>query len=209
MQYESDLPPDMNMILYPIEQLLMIEQNKIDGIVPGAFYEHIVTQGIDPYKLSLAEYFHKAMSISNEVNLELGDIEFALQSLFNAVDTDTEKNALTKAYNERKVYFCNICTLNKKLFSRWVQLLTKILIDLFNYIDKDRFLQLHHRSIGYLIERLSSCIFHMFINCGYKFVSMPLIITNCQNNPSYRKPLTIFDANMKCDIEGFLHLTKV
>jgi hypothetical protein len=39
----------MDYILYPIEQLSLMNANNLDGIVPVAFYEHIITTGINPY----------------------------------------------------------------------------------------------------------------------------------------------------------------
>lgn len=203
IQCPDELPPSMDYILYPIEQLSLMNTHNLDGIVPVAFYEHIITTGINPYQILLSEYFFKQITC-DKAGFELKDVEYALKCLELEFNKYFKSGTFQYVLQQRKVYFGHICTLNQKCFNIWFQILFNIIISMLKYIEKTRLQNLNCRAFGYLTERLSSCIFHAFTFNGFKLMSMPLIVTNCNSKPKYQQQ-TVKDLNMKCDIDSFLN----
>lgn len=66
--------------------------------------------------------------------------------------------------------------LEKELFKQYVKIINEVVFKTIDYIDSNHIENLHPRLFGYVIERLSSCLFFMMSSVGKKFAEIPITL---------------------------------
>ena len=172
----------VNIALSPKQQLDIIEANDVDGLIPYPFMEDFYTK--DLYKPinerkkfnSLDEYFYLSLNDQN-LGVTLDQIHFVLTKLYEN-SFDDFKIHIKNSYNNFPVHFCSIFTLKEKYFKIWGNLQKKTLEQFIHYCGNS-INQMNCRIVGYIAERLSSCILYAFLaDCHWRFCTGRRILCN-------------------------------
>lgn len=161
---------DPRWILSPVAQLSLIRQSGAAGIT------HVAFQDFDPksfrYDYVWEQLKHQSDLYNWGFTPELCRKAFDL--LLERASED-ERPRLEKSFLNKAIYHCNVFTLERRLFDRMNELMWPVVFDLFGYVGENGITGLHPRYMGYILERLTSCIFYMFEYGGEKLLHLPLL----------------------------------
>lgn len=165
---EESLKPEW--ILTPFTQMTLMKQEKASGIT------HVAFQDFDPstfpYKYVWEQLKHQSDLYNWGFELDLCKKAFDLL-LDHAAEAEVPH--LVKSFENKPIYHCNVFTLERRLFDRMNELIWPVIFDLFRYVEDNKVANLHPRYMGYILERLTSCIFYMFEYQGEKILHLPLL----------------------------------
>lgn len=190
--------PASDLILSPLQQLLIILQQNVDGILPFPFQEHF---HVNSAKIS-SSFYEEAyfQGVEDKVLLSLDDYKLAFDLLVQN-SPDSLQKYVVQAFEKRLVYFGTIFTLKTEIFKQYQQILLNTLIQFLKTLGRNKLLNANCRCGGYLLERMSSCLLWAYQFSGKKFLNLPLIVASFDKNPDYRIKTTA-ELGLKCDIES-------
>jgi len=165
---EDQLRPEW--ILPPIGQLTLMKRENAAGIT------HVAFQDFDPKSFSYTYVWEQLKHQSDLYNwgFELDLCKKAFDLLLSYAKED-ERPHLEKSFLNKAIYHCNVFTLERRLFNRMNELIWPVIFDLFKYVEDNGVKNLHPRYMGYILERLTSCVFYMFEYQGEKLLHLPLL----------------------------------
>ena len=111
--------------------------------------------------------------------MTLHQVHFALAKLYENSPNDFKLH-LKNAYNNLPVHFCSIFTMRKKYFEIWGNMQKKTLAQFIDYCGS-AINEMNCRVVGYIAERLSSCIIYALKSYGAKLMNFPLCVVNCKS----------------------------
>lgn len=121
---------------------------------------------------------------------------------------DLLKPFMLQAFSKRTVHFGTIFTLSKELFTDYVSIVLPALLETLAKLGRVKLMKANSRCGGYLLERMSSCLFWSYKLAGKKLLSLPLVVADFDANPSYRIQTTE-ERGLVCDVEGIEIIKKL
>ena len=170
-------------IFSPIEQFIIMKQNKVDGLVP--------VQICPLSKNSLYNYsniIEQTKMISDHDGL--GFTTEVVNKAFELLIQNTPSayiSALQQSFSDQSIYVCNIFTMNTKLFRLYGEIIFTTFMQLSEFVkDKDT-TKFHPRWMGYIMERFTSCFIKMMQISGKTFQVVPLITIDGSKHEPFEK----------------------
>lgn len=165
---EERLKPEW--ILTPAQQLGMMTKAGAAGIT------HVAFQDFNPKTFQYTYVWEQLKHQSDLYNwgFSLDLCRKAFDLLLDAA-RGYERPHLEKSFLNKEIYHCNVFTLERRLFDRMNELIWPVVFDLFKYVEDEGIKDLHPRYMGYILERLTSCVFYMFEYQGEKLLHLPLL----------------------------------
>ena len=197
---------DNKLIMTPLQQLTIISQNKLDGIITPAWYEDFFKNPSNPRYGIISDYEYVWEGAyqqfqADNVGLNADDIRFAYQNMLNFAPTYLIP-FIEKSFKNKLIHFLGIFTVSKEIFNLYYNVVIKSLLDTITKYDRNTLLNnCNCRVGGYISERISSCFFDALVMYGKKFAIAPIMEIYAEKKPIYRKQ-TSFEAGLKCDISG-------
>lgn len=174
--------------------------SKAAGIVPFPFLEHYMqdpkSRSFNAKPADLAEYWLLQLQDDN-AGFTLEDVRFALDSLVKHAPTQL-KPFMSAAMQMKAVHFCMLFTMRTDLFMQVFSAVFNAMNELMMHIGHSRLLNMNSRCGGYIAERFFSVMIWALKLSGQKLVNIPIAVTDCNANPSYRR-LTSADRNFACN----------
>lgn len=146
----------LDSILTP-EELLQICQNQdIQGILPARFPDYSYRNGCG----NVVELMFKESEW-----LKLGMSQQLCQNIFQILKdfckNKYEDKIIDFSFKQLNTFHFNMFVLERSLFEEYCQTIDYVVVESIKLIDADKIQGLHSRLFGYIIERLSSCLFFM------------------------------------------------
>lgn len=164
----------------PIEQLSILNADKLDGIVPIAFnpLKDIAFKDI----AKQTKYFSDSdgLGFTSEVVCK------SFELLLECCPEDLRKHVKSAMANDC-IYVCNIFTMKRELFETYGQIVFAACHKLNEFVKNIDISNFHKRWMGYILERFTSCIIHAFQLAGYNFGICSLITTDGHIHEPYEK----------------------
>ena len=158
-------------ILTPEELLEICQANNLDGILPTRFPDYSYAKGCkDVVDLMSAESKWLKLEIPEELCKII--FNFLASSCSKHFTEENVRNAMLQT----STFHFNVFVLEKSLFQQYVEIVDGVVSKSIEYIDANKIERLHPRVFGYVIERLSSCVFFMMMQAGKKFAEIPVTL---------------------------------
>lgn len=162
---------DLSRIFNPADQLHMILQTKVDGIVPVCFNPLPKNNQV---QYSTVAQQTKLISDHDGLGFTSKVIDKAFDLLVECAPQRL-KDKVQAAYSDSDIFVCNIFTLKTSLFNEYCQTVfaaVKKLAEFAEDIDTSKF---HKRWMGYILERYTSSMLKAFQADGAKLGIVPLL----------------------------------
>ena len=159
--------------IFTPEQLLeLIEKTAATGILPARFldYSYAKTcQNVVDLMFKESEWLKLGMSM--DLCQRIFDIlREVSKSIYSQEHIDI-------SFKQLKTFHFNMFILRRNLFEEYSSTIDAVVMKSIEFIDSSKIEGLHSRLFGYIIERLSSCIFFMMAVSGKaKFIECPIIL---------------------------------
>lgn len=145
-------------ILTPEELLQLCEHNDLDGILPARFPDYSYCTGCSSViDLMLKESEWLRLGMSEELCQKI----FCMLRDFCRINGGYEDNIIDEAFKHLNTFHFNMFVLRRPLFEEYCQTIDYVVSEAVKLIDSQKIQGLHPRLLGYVIERLSSCLFLM------------------------------------------------
>lgn len=155
--------------LTPIQQLMLINQHNVDGILHPHF------KVIDDHKTPYTYIWEQIYILEGQKNLQLRFQKKAFDLLLDHAPNDL-KDAMLKAFEVKENYLCNIFTVKREVFKQFGEAAFRAVEDLLKIMTKEERDELHPYWLAYLFERYTSCWYHALeISGKCKFLKIPLL----------------------------------
>lgn len=149
-------PQILDSILAPEQLLEVISHYGVDGILPARFSDYSYCRDCkDVVDLMLAE--------SNwlKLGLDLPLCQKIFQLLKDFCKDKYEDQVIEASFKQINTFHFNMFILERQLFEEYCQAVDYVVVEMVKFIDAKKIQGLHSRLFGYVIERLSSCLFFM------------------------------------------------
>lgn len=158
-------------ILTPEELLVACQANSLDGILPTRFPDYSYASG----RRDVVDLMHAESNF-----LKLGMSEQLCKTVFDFLASACSKHfseeAISNSMSQLSTFHFNVFVLEKELFKQYVEIINEVVFKTIEHIDSNHIENLHPRLFGYVIERLSSCLFFMMSSVGKKFAEIPITL---------------------------------
>lgn len=181
-----DIPEDKlgeQKIFSPFEQYSILEQNKLDGLVPVPLCPLPKSE-----KYNYSNIIEQTKMISDHDGL--GFTTEVVDECFRLLLKNTPeelKSNLQNAFLNDKLYVCNIFTMRTMLFQTYGEIISKTMLEISKLIETKDTSKFHPRWMGYVLERFTSCIIQAFQMSGHKFSVCPLITVDGWKHEPFEK----------------------
>lgn len=146
----------LDSILTPEELLQACEHQKIHGILPARFPDYSYCTGCN----NVVELMFKESEW-----LKLGMSQQLCQKIFwilkDFCKDHYEDDVIELSFKQLNTFHFNMFILERSLFEEYCQTIDHVVMEVIKFIDDEKIQGLHTRLFGYIIERLSSCLFFM------------------------------------------------
>lgn len=155
--------------LTPLQQLMLINQYNVDGILHPHF------KVIDDRKTPYTYIWEQIYILTKEDMLQMKLQRKAFELLLEHTPSNL-KDAMNKAFKVKENYLCNIFTVKSKLFKEFGEVAFKVIEDLLKSMTVEERLELHPYWLAYIFERYTSCWYHALeISGKCRFLKIPLL----------------------------------
>ena len=146
----------LDSILTPEELLQACERQKIHGILPARFPDYSYCAKCS----NVVELMFKESEW-----LKLGMSQPLCQKIFQILKDFCkdryEDDVIELSFKQLNTFHFNMFVLERSLFEEYCQTIDHVVMEAVKFIDDEKIQGLHSRLFGYIIERLSSCLFFM------------------------------------------------
>lgn len=162
----------LDSILTPEQLLNAIEQYDADGILPARFPDYSYCNNCrDVVDLMLEESNWLKLGMSYSLCQKI------FQSLKEFCKDKYEDEIIEASFKELNTFHFNMFVLREDLLDEYSQAVDHVVMETVKHIDDTKIEGLHKRLFGYVIERLSSCIFIMMaLGKKAKFIECPILL---------------------------------
>lgn len=149
-------------VLSPDQLLKTIQWNGAEGILPTRFPDFSYCNGCNSVQdLMIAE----SNFLKLRMTRELVDVVFnnfkneAIKAGYSAFQVE-------ESFKQTNTFHFNMFVLSREDFNTYMTIIHSAVMESIKYIDDNNIAGLHTRLFGYVIERLSSCMFFIFIDAN-------------------------------------------
>lgn len=148
----------LDSILTPEELLQLCEHGQLDGILPARFPDYSYCTGCsDVIDLMFKESEWLKLGMSKE----LCQKTFQILRAFCKSNSGYGDCIIDEAFKQLNTFHFNMFVLKRPLLEEYCQTIDYVVSETVKLIDSQKIQGLHPRLFGYVIERLSSCLFFM------------------------------------------------
>lgn len=147
-------------ILSPAQILQLIEWNGADGMLPSRFPDYAYRNGCkDARDLMLAESNFLKLGMTREL------VDFVFDTFKSeASKTGYQDNDIQETFMQTNTFHFNMFVLSREDFNQYMSVIHETVMKSVQFIDDNKLEGVHQRLFGYVIERLSSCMFYLLAN---------------------------------------------
>lgn len=166
--------------LTPLQQLILINQHNVDGILHPHF------KVINDRKTQYTYIWEQIYTLTKEDMLPMGFQKKAFDLLLDYTPSNL-KDAMNKAFEVKENYLCNIFTVKSELFKEFGEAAFKAVEDLLKSMTIEARMELHPYWLAYLFERYTSCWYHALeISGKCRFLKIPLLTIDAEKHIGWK-----------------------
>ena len=173
----------LDSILTPEELLQACKRQKIHGILPARFPDYSYCAKCS----NVVELMFKESEW-----LKLGMSQPLCQKIFQILKDFCkdryEDDVIELSFKQLNTFHFNMFVLERSLFEEYCQTIDHVVMEAVKFIDDEKIQGLHSRLFGYIIERLSSCLFFMMQLSGKaKFGECQILLLEKEECPKIKE----------------------
>lgn len=169
-------------LLTPIQQLSIINENNVDGILHPHF--KVINENLIPYTYIWEQIY----ILTQEKMLNIKYQKLAFDILYDNTPSEL-KHFIKLSFKIKENYLCNIFTVKRDLFNMFGNIAFSSIKKLLTIISQDEKNKSHPYWLAYLFERYMSCFYHALeLSNKYKFIKIPLLTIDAHKHIKWEVP---------------------